>query len=226
MTDFNNPDPTIDRAPEFAAPNFAAPPAVSDLPEVEAVLLRLRHMIAGARDMPLSASSVINKDDVLGLIDELGSKLPEEIRAARWLLKEREEFLARTQREGDEILDAARSQSAALVQRTEVVKAAELRARHILDDAESEARQMRHGADDYCDQKLGSFEIVLQKTLGEVGAGRAKLRGNPMAGLATEMPTDPSQPQFGDDVYLDSPSTQRLSAVDTGINQEFFDQDL
>lgn len=218
MTDFNSPD--------LPSPTFAAPGSPQDLPEVEAVLLRLRHMIAGARDMPLSASSVINKDEVLGLIDELKSKLPEEVRAARWLLKEREEFLARTQREGDEILDAARSQSAALVQRTEVVKAAESRARHILDNAESEARQMRHGADDYCDQKLGSFEIVLQKTLGEVGAGRAKLRGNPMAGLAHDVEVDPSQPQFADDLLVDPAPTQRLSAVDPAFSQEFFDQDL
>ena len=54
--------------------------------------------------MPLSASVMINHDEVLDLLDEAIDRLPEELRAARWLLKEREEFLAKVQREADDIL--------------------------------------------------------------------------------------------------------------------------
>ena len=45
--------------------------------------------------MPLSASVMINKEEVLDLLGEAIERLPDELRAARWLLKEREEFLAK-----------------------------------------------------------------------------------------------------------------------------------
>jgi hypothetical protein len=151
-------------------------------PESEALLRRVAEMIAGARPMPLSASVMINKDEVLEMLDEALERLPDELRAARWLLKEREEFLAKTRRDADDILDSARARAERMVQRTEVVKAAELRARHTIDTADEEARRLRLECEDYCDQKLASFEIVLERTLKTVAAGRTKLQGNPLSG--------------------------------------------
>ena len=145
--------------------------------ETEDVLLALRDMVENARDVPLSASSMIVKDEVLGLIDGALESLPEELRAARWLLKEREEFLARTRHEADDIIEQARTRAERMVQRTEVVKAAEQRAYDIVDAAQADARRLRHEVEDFCDQKLASFEIVLERTQKLVGAGRAKLQG-------------------------------------------------
>jgi hypothetical protein len=160
-------------------------------PESEAVLRRVSEMIAGARPMPLSSSVMINKDEVLELLDEALERLPDELRAARWLLKEREEFLTKTQRDADDILDAARARAERMVQRTEVVKAAELRARKTVDDADEEARRLRLECEDYCDQKLASFEIVLERTLKTVSAGRTKLQGNPLSGEVPVVDLDP-----------------------------------
>ena len=151
-------------------------------PESEVLLRRVSDMISGARPMPLSSSVMINKDEVLELLDEALSRLPDELRAARWLLKEREEFLAKTRRDADDILDAARARAERMVQRTEVVKAAEQRARQTVEAAEDEARRLRLECEDYCDQKLASFEIVLERTLKTVAAGRTKLQGNPLSG--------------------------------------------
>jgi len=146
--------------------------------ETEEVLLQLRDIIDAARPVPLSASSMIAKDEVLELVDEALASLPEELRAARWLLKEREEFLARTRHEADEIIAQARARAERMVQRTDVVKAAEQRAYGIVDAAEADARRLRHEVEDFCDQKLASFEIVLERTQKLVAAGRAKLQGS------------------------------------------------
>jgi cell division septum initiation protein DivIVA len=146
-------------------------------PEVEQLLRRAADLIASARPMPLSASVMINKEEVLDLLGEAIDRLPEELRAARWLLKEREEYLANVKLEGEEILDAARTRAERMVQRTEVVKASELRSRRILEAAESESRRLRHECEDFCDQKLASFEIVLERTQRMVQAGREKLQG-------------------------------------------------
>jgi len=160
-------------------------------PESEALLRRVAEMISGARPMPLSASVMINREEVLELLEEAIERLPDELRAARWLLKEREDFLTRTRRDADDILDSARARAERMVQRTEVVKAADLRARQTVDAAEEEARRLRLECEDYCDQKLASFEIVLERTMKTVAAGRTKLQGNPLAGT-TEAAAEPA----------------------------------
>jgi cell division septum initiation protein DivIVA len=146
----------------------------------------------------MSASVMISRDEVLDLVEDVMARLPEELRAARWLLKEREDFLARTHREGDEILEAARAKAERMVQRTEVVKSAEHRARHIIDVAEADARRMQHECEDFCDQKLASFEIVLDRTMKMVTAGREKLAGPSLTPVEPEPEPDGDGPAFFD----------------------------
>ncbi|HVM51604.1 MAG TPA: hypothetical protein VM262_00275 [Acidimicrobiales bacterium] len=143
--------------------------------DVEAALTQLLDVIGNARPMPLSSSVMINRDEVLELVEIALSRLPEELRAARWLLREREEFLAKVQREGDDILDAARGRAERMVQRTEVVRAAQHTARRLVEEAEAEARRLRHTTEDWCDQRLAKFEIILDRTMKTVQAGRARL---------------------------------------------------
>jgi hypothetical protein len=152
----------------------------AERPDVETLLRRVHDLIANGRPFPMSTTVRVEKDEVLDLMDEALDRLPEELRQARWLLKEREEFLAKCQREGDDILEAARVRAAAMVQRTEVVRAAQHEARRTVEEARDESRRLRHEAEDYCDQKLASFEIVLERTLKTVGAGREKLRVTPL----------------------------------------------
>ena len=154
------------------------------MPEVEQLIDRVTDLIDQARPMPLSTSAMINKDEILDLLAEVRSRLPEELRAARWLLKEREEFLEKVKREGEDLLEEARSQAERMVQRTEVVKAADVRARQIVERAEDEARRLRLETEDFCDRQLARFENILDRTQKVVGAGRAKLQGQGVAGLA------------------------------------------
>ena len=149
-------------------------------PETEALIQRVAGMIAGARALPLSSSVKLdNKEEVLELLREASDRLPEELRQARWMLKEREEFLAATQRRADELVEAARSEAQRLVQRTEILKEAQSQARRTVEEARDEARRLRLEAEDYADQRLAQFEIVLERTLKTVAAGRQKLAGIP-----------------------------------------------
>ena len=79
-----------------------------------------------------------------------------------------------------------------MVQRTEVVKAAEQRARQIVDAADDEARRLRHECEDYCDQKLASFEIVLERTMKTVAAGRTQAPGQPARRRDAEPQAEPA----------------------------------
>ena len=159
---------------------------VVDAPQFEGLLQRGIDLVAGARPMPLSTSSMINKEDILEVLEDAQRRVPDELRAARWLLKEREEFLAKVRREGDDILESARDRAARMVERTEVVKASETRARHIVEQAESQARMMQHEVEDYCDQKLGGFEAVLDRTMMQVREGRTRLNRTALDAEADE----------------------------------------
>lgn len=144
--------------------------------DAEDLFRRVADLIAAARPMPLSASAMINKEEVLELLNEALERLPEDLREARWLRKERDEYIAKMHADGDDIVDAARARAGQMVQRTEVVKAAEARARKIVGQAEAEARRLRLECEDYCDQRLAGFEIVLERTLRTVAQGREKLQ--------------------------------------------------
>ncbi|MGC8627342.1 MAG: DivIVA domain-containing protein [Acidimicrobiales bacterium] len=165
-------------------------------PETEALLQRAIGMVAGARALPLSSSVKLdNKEELLELLREASERLPEELRQARWMMKEREEFLAATQRKADELVEAARSEAQRMVQRTEIVKQAEALARRTLEEARDQARRLRLEAEDYADQKLAQFEIVLQRTLKTVAAGRAKLAGGTGTASTAGPDEEPGAPE-------------------------------
>jgi hypothetical protein len=125
--------------------------------------------------MPLSSSPRIDRDEIIELLDEALARLPEELRQARWMLKERQDFVNKTRREANEMLEAARVQAERMVQRTEVVRAAEQRARHVVETADNDSRRLKLETEDFLDQRLASFEILLDKLGKTVAAGRQKL---------------------------------------------------
>jgi hypothetical protein len=143
--------------------------------DAETLLRRSIDIIATAPTMPLSSSPRIDRDEIIELLEEALQRLPDELRQARWMLKERQEFVAKTRREADELLEAARVRAERMVQRTEVVRAAEQRARQVMETAEADSRRLRHETEDFLDQRLGSFEILLDKLQKTVGAGRQRL---------------------------------------------------
>jgi hypothetical protein len=159
-------------------------PVQVELGDTESILEDVIHTIASAPNVPLSSTPRIDRDHVVALLQDAQACMPEEIRQARWMLKERAEFMAKTQREADEIVEAARVQAERMVQRTEVVRAAELRARQILEAGEADSRRLKNETEDFLDQRLGSFEILLDRLTRTVAQGRERLR---IVGAAQEV---------------------------------------
>ena len=148
--------------------------------DTEAVLRRVIEIVNNARTMPMSNTIRLTKDEIQELLEEALDRLPDELKQARWMLKEREEFLAKTARDAGDILEQARVRAEGMVQRTEIVREAAHTAQKLVDDAKEEASRLRLEAEDYCDQKLAAFEIVLERTAKIVAAGREKLRATPL----------------------------------------------
>jgi F0F1-type ATP synthase membrane subunit b/b' len=174
----------------------------------EILIRRVVDLVNAAPKMPLSSTVRLEKDELLELLHEAIQRLPDELRQARWLLKEREEYLAKVEREADDILAAARERAERIVQRTELVREAQRLSRRIVEEAQEESRRLRHEAEDYCDQKLATFEIVLERTMKTVQAGREKLRVAPLPqGQEGEIgaPPAPGEPDTGE-VFFDQDS--------------------
>lgn len=144
-------------------------------------------VVEGARSMPMSASCVVNRGEVLALLEELRGLLPEEFRHAQMLLADRESVVDEGRREAQRLLVRAEEERLTLTSETEVVREARREAERILAEALVAAQTMRSEADDYVDTKLANFEVVLDKTLAAVHRGRDKLRGrSPRVGLSGE----------------------------------------
>ncbi|MDX1659671.1 MAG: hypothetical protein R3343_12690 [Nitriliruptorales bacterium] len=168
--------PVVDDVPQEREPAPAVPSEVAAA-DLEGRLHQLEQMVAEAKAVPLSASIMLNRAEIDGLIAEMRDAMPEELKQARWVVKEREEILQRAETEAERIVDDAQEHRSRLIAKTEVVKAANREADRIVEEARDQARQMRLEAEDYVDAKLANFEVVLHKTLGAVERGREKLRG-------------------------------------------------
>ncbi|MFZ0666519.1 MAG: ATP synthase F0 subunit B [Acidimicrobiales bacterium] len=208
MSDFFDADKDIEFDSEGDA--FRITTTTTAPQTTEALIQRAYDHVASGRSMPLSSSVIVARDEMLDLLEMARERLPGEVRDARWLLKERDDFLAKCQREANEIMDDARSEAQKMVQRTEIVRQANQVAQRILEDAREEARRLRHSAEDYCDQKLAAFEIVLDRTIKTVKAGRAKLSVTPaLTGLVAgaeennQAEVDQSHKQVGEERFFD-----------------------
>ena len=145
------------------------------VPDTAGLLMQLREALDAARSMPLSASVMLNRDEFGEILQDAIDGLPEELKQARWLLKERDDVLERAQREAERIIDVARVRAERMVERTEVVREARRSAEDMVDQAGRLAAQMRLEAEDYVDRKLASFEVVLDRTMQQVTKGRERL---------------------------------------------------
>ncbi len=127
--------------------------------------------------MPMSASCVVNRQELLAMLEEVRAALPGSLAQAEEVLGGREQVVAEAQQEAQRIIDSARAERVSLVSGTEIARQAQNEADRILTETRREAEEIRAEADDYVDSKLANFEVVLGKTVGSVNRGREKLLG-------------------------------------------------
>ncbi|WP_405488423.1 cell division initiation protein [Streptomyces sp. NBC_00096] len=162
--------------------------------------------VGSARSMPMSASCVINRAELLALLEEVRGALPGSLAQAQELIGGREQMVEEARREADRIIESAHAQRGSLISDTEVARRSQDEADRILADARREADEVKAEADDYVDSKLANFEVVLTKTIGSVDRGREKLLGRG-PGLDDQGYPDAEAPERSHD-----PETQRQQA--------------
>ncbi|MGW1074613.1 cell division initiation protein [Streptomyces sp. NPDC002537] len=186
--------------------------------DVQKKLDEIVSTVAGARSMPMSASCVVNRAELLALLEEMRAALPGSLAQAQELIGGREQLVAEAREEAERIIESARAHRGSLISDTEVARQSQEAADRILAEARLEAERVRAEADDYVDGKLANFEVVLTKTIGSVDRGREKLLGRPDGdghdpdGLpddGLERSSDPQVQRQRADAYVDA----KLGAV-------------
>lgn len=158
--------------------------------DVQERLDELAVLVEDAKSVPLSASCVLNRAQVLDLIEEIRQLLPESVMRADELLADREAVVQDGRREADRILERARGEADRMISEHEVYLAAVSEADALRHDSIQETARMRQETDDYIDSKLATFEITLHKTLQTVDRGRERLRSQMYEELAPVVEVD------------------------------------
>jgi len=145
--------------------------------DVDQRLDELAQMVEQAKAVPLSASCMVNRAQVLDVIEDIRDALPRSLSDADQLLAEREAVVAEGRLEAQRLIAEAREEQVRMLSQHEIYLVAVAEAEALRAETEEETYRMRRETDDYIDARLATFEITLNKTLTAVERGRDKLRG-------------------------------------------------
>lgn len=144
---------------------------------VVSALTQAQELVETARSMPMSASCVVHRADLLALLDEVRDRLPVALDRAEEVLEDKDAVVEQGRLEAEAIIADARAERRRMLAETDLMRAAQEEGERIVEDARRQADEMRVEVEDYVDAKLANFEIVLAKTMQAVERGREKLSG-------------------------------------------------
>jgi len=151
-----------------------------DSQEVMTVVERIQSAITTveeARGVPLSASCVVHRGELLEILDQARASFPVDLAHAQEIIAARESILEEARLTADQLIVHAREEVSQMVEQTEIVAAARTESRRILDEVEEDAQKQREEIEAYIDSRLATLEVILNKTLDVVQRGREKLQG-------------------------------------------------
>lgn len=127
------------------------------------LLEKIEDIIEEASKFPLSNKVMIDKEEILEVINEVRLKLPDEINRASWVAKERQRILNEAQSEADELIEKVKEQQSYLIEENEITKQAQKYAEQLVQEAEKRATEMKIGAYNYSDEILSKLQDKIRE---------------------------------------------------------------
>jgi len=142
---------------------------------VHAIIEDLILALQSAKAVPLSQNVLVDREAFIANLQRIADAIPEEVRTARWMAREREAFIARTNEKARQITDKAQARSRDLVSKSHVLAEAVEEANVLIRNAESEARTIRLGAEDFTEDRLSYLEQLFSDFLQQSREARLPL---------------------------------------------------
>lgn len=134
-------------------------------------------LVEEARGVPLSASCVVHRGEMLELLDEARAALPKDFDSAQRVISMRDAIIEEARLSAEAMISMAREDVARMVEQTSIVQNARDEARKILDDAREQGIHEKAEVEEYIDGRLATLEVILNKTQDAVSRGRERLAG-------------------------------------------------
>jgi hypothetical protein len=134
-------------------------------------------MIEEARGVPLSASCVVHRGEMLEILQSARDFLPVDFLTAESILNDRDQIIDEGRSSAEAMIATTREDVSRMIEQTSIVQAARDEAQRILVDARAIAEEERHEVEAYIDARLATLEVILNKTLDAVARGRERLEG-------------------------------------------------
>src|SRR5919107_1690232 len=160
-----------------------------DMQYISGVLDELEAIVQDASGVPMSKGRVVvDRSDLLVMLDELRGSLPPELAEAESLRRECGATVAAAEEEAQRIVEEAHHRANAMVPETELHRRAERRAGEIIDGAERYAEEGSGGSEVYRDRVMGQLENWVQDSLISVEESRQELGGVPVRSRPARQP--------------------------------------
>ena len=134
-------------------------------------------MVEEARGVPLSASCVVHRGEMLELLDDARQALPSDFDSAQKVISARDAIIEEARLSAEQMISMAREDVARMVEQTSIVQIARDEARKILGDAREQGILEKEEVEEYIDGRLATLEVILNKTQDAVTRGRERLAG-------------------------------------------------
>jgi vacuolar-type H+-ATPase subunit H len=134
-------------------------------------------LVEEARGVPLSASCVVHRGEMLEILEGARESLPGDLFKAETLLSEKAKIIEEGRNSAEAMIATAREDVARMIEQTSIVQAARDEAQRILDEARDVAEDERREVEAYIDGRLATLEVILNKTMDAVARGRERLEG-------------------------------------------------
>lgn len=140
-------------------------------------LLTAITMVDEARSVPLSASCVVHRGEMLEILEGAKQALPTDLFSAEEIISRQAQIIEEGQSQADALIANAREEVARMIEQTAIVQSARDEASRILAEARAQADLERAEVESYIDGRLATLEVILNKTMESVARGRERLAG-------------------------------------------------
>ncbi|KGF09784.1 Uncharacterised protein [Urinicoccus massiliensis] len=136
----------------------------------------LEDIVETSSTIPLTGKIMVEKEEILDLLENLRRDLPLELTEATQIRKDKDLIIKDAHKEAEKIIQGARAQADQLVAEDELVRKANARAQELMDTANNESNQIRIGARDYADKLLEQTQVQLSDVIKLLNENRQELK--------------------------------------------------